>query len=231
MDAAAKLAIDHWDRAPLFVTEGDRYSIYPWLRDAAEFARHPHEDVLEIGCGTGCDLLQFAKHDARATGVDITPAHLRLARERVAGRAGVAAGDATSLPFPDSSFDYVYSHGVLHHIPDARAMVLEIFRVLRPNGRFNVHVYARWSYFAAWRLLQHGRSWRLWIENSRDPVHIDFYTGARLRRLFRPAKIEVRKFHCRPLPWLDRWLGFFLVAKGRKPQEDCRPRVSRSREE
>src|SRR5436190_7965343 len=147
MTSSSQLAIDHWNKTPLFISEEERYGIYPWLQEAAEFEHHNGERVLEIGCGTGCDLLQFAKHGARAVGIDITPEHLRLARERVGSRAAVTRAEATSLPFADHSFDYVYSHGVLHHIDRPRLVVDEIFRVLRPGGRFNVHVYALFSYF------------------------------------------------------------------------------------
>lgn len=215
--SSTQLAIDHWNKTPLFISEEERYSTYPWLYEAAKFARHADEDVLEIGCGTGCDLLQFAKHGARATGIDITPAHLELARQRVDGRADVRRAEATQLPFEDASFDYVYSHGVLHHIDRPREVVDEIFRVLRPGGTFNVQVYALFSYFTLLRYLQHGSEWRLWIENSRDPVHIDLYTARGLRTLFDPADIEVRKFHCGPVPSLGRWVGFFLVATGTRP--------------
>jgi SAM-dependent methyltransferase len=218
MSSSSRLAIDHWNKTPLFISEEERYSTYPWLYEAAEFKHHAGQRVLEIGCGTGCDLLQFARHGAEATGIDITPEHLRLARERVGQSAQVQEAEATDLPFPDGSFDYVYSHGVLHHIKDARRAVEEVFRVLRPGGRFNVHVYARWSYFTLLRRLQHGRDWKLWIENSRDPVHIDFYTARRLRRLFAPSSLTIEKYHCGPAPLLGPIAGFYLVAKGVRPE-------------
>lgn len=214
---SSKLAIEHWNKAPLFISEEERYSMYPWLYGAAEFQSHAGERVLEIGCGTGCDLLQFAKHGAKAVGIDITPEHLRLARERVGQLAEVREAEATSLPFPNESFDYVYSHGVLHHIENPRRVVEEVFRVLKPGGRFNIHVYARWSYFVLTRMLKHGRNWRLYFENSRDPVHIDFYTARKLRQLFSPAKVCVQKYEFRKMPYLASLAGFFLVAKGTKP--------------
>ena len=215
--SAAELAIRHWNVSPLYFSEEERYRIYPWLYEAAEFRRHRHQRVLEIGCGTGCDLLQFAKNGAVASGVDITPRHVELARQRVGTAADLVVGDATNLPFPDGGFDYVYSHGVLMHSSEPRRIVEETFRVLRPGGQFNVHVYALISYFSLWRFLQHGRDWKLWIENSRDPVHIDVYTKRSLRRLFRPASIEIKKYHCKPWNALAPWFGWFLVAKGCKP--------------
>jgi SAM-dependent methyltransferase len=215
--SSSELAIEHWNKTPLFISEEERYATYPWLYEAAEFRLHKGERVLEIGCGTGCDLLQFAKHGAQAVGVDITPEHLRLARERIGQLAEVREAEATRLPFPDGSFDYVYSHGVLHHIENPRRVVEEIFRVLKPGGRFNVQVYALWSLFTLSRVLKHGSRWRLWFENSRDPVHIDFYTARKLRQLFAPASVTVEKYECRRAPRLAPLVGFFLVAKGSKP--------------
>lgn len=219
MTTSSQQAIDHWNKTPLFISEEERYGIYPWLYEAAEFKHHNGEKVLEIGCGTGCDLLQFAKHGARAVGIDITPEHLRLAHERVGTLASIGQAEATALPFANNSFDYVYSHGVLHHIDKPRVVVNEIFRVLRPGGRFNIHVYALFSYFTLLRILQHGRDWKLWIENSRDPVHIDFYTAKKLRQLFEPSPLNIRKFHCRPVPTIAPFAGFFLAATGRKPEQ------------
>lgn len=213
---ARELAQRHWNETPLYLAESARYAGYPWLYEAAEFRKHAGERVLEVGCGTGCDLLQFAKHGADAVGIDITPEHLRLARERVGNLAQVSHGDGTKVPFDDASFDYVYSHGVLHHLDEPRRMVEEIFRVLRPGGRFNVHVYARWSYWPALLFLKHGRNWKLWIENSREPVHIELYDAHGLRRLFSPAKVSIEKFEFKYFRPLERWLGWFLVAKGQK---------------
>lgn len=215
--SAAELAIQHWDKSPLYISEQKRYRIYPWLPEAAEFCYHRGHRVLEIGCGTGCDLLQFARNGADATGVDITPMHLELARQRVGSLAKVLEADARKLPFPDASFDYVYSHGVLHHSDEPRRVVDEIFRVLRPGGRFNVHVYALFSYFSMWTALKHGRKWKLWVENSRAPVHIDLYTSRSLQRVFAPAKLTITKHQCKPWESLAPLFGWFLVAKGCRP--------------
>ncbi len=85
----------------------------------------------------------------------------------------------------------------------------EIFRVLRPGGRFNVHVYARWSYFTLWGFLRYGRKWKRHVENSEAPVHIDLYTGGSLQRLFGPG-ISIEKYHCEPFsPWLHGSDGFW----------------------
>lgn len=209
---AAELAQAHWNETPLFLEEEERYRIYPWLYDAAEFRQHRGERVLEIGCGTGSDLLQFAKNGAKASGIDITSEHLRLATQRVTGLAEVKFGDGRAIPHDAETFDYVYSHGVLHHSDEPEKIITEIMRVLKPGGRFNVQVYSKWSYFTALTMLRHRTRWKNFIENSPKPVHIDLYTARSLRRLF-PVPIQIRKYHGP----LSRWLGWFLVVTGRRP--------------
>src|SRR6185503_19479033 len=105
--------------------------------------------VLEIGCGLGTDGAQFAEAGADYTGVDLTEAAVDLARKRfeffdLPGKFQTA--DAEDLPFPDQSFDLVYSHGVLHHTPETAKAIKEIHRVLRPGGRAVVMLYHRDSY-------------------------------------------------------------------------------------
>src|SRR6266852_3506645 len=101
--SATRQSIEHWSQTPLYYSPEERYSKYPWLYEAAEFRAHRGERVLEIGCGTGCDLLQFAKHGAFAVGIDVTPAHLELATQRVGQMATIVRADATALPFPEKS--------------------------------------------------------------------------------------------------------------------------------
>ena len=227
MPSASNLARQHWNQTPLFLSEDERYRIYPWLYEAAEFRLHAGHTVLEVGCGTGCDLLQFAQHGASAFGIDITEEHLRLARERVAGKAGlryeVRHGDGREIPFPDGAFDYVYSHGVIHHSDEPKKIATEILRVLKPGGTFNVHVYAKYSAFALKKFLRHGRKMALHIENSLEPVHIQLYSARMLREVF-DVPLSITKYECRPFPkawprfeFLPSLLGWYLVAKGSKP--------------
>lgn len=93
--------------------------------------------VLEVAIGTGRNLPYYPR-DRRLTGIDLIPAMLTLARDR-ARDLGVAAAllvaDAQALPFTAASFDSVVCTLGLNAIPDDRAAVAEMYRVLRPGGR------------------------------------------------------------------------------------------------
>ena len=96
-------------------------------------------DALEIGSGTGyfsLNLLQLGTI-RRLTATDISPGMLRRLAE-TADALGVevetVATEAEHLPFEDESFDLVFGHAVLHHIPDLQRAFAEFRRVLRPGG-------------------------------------------------------------------------------------------------
>ena len=131
--------------------EDFRYNIdSPWLKRAVAFDRFRDKRLLEIGFGTGTDLLQFARGGALVTGLDLTPRSIEIARRRFEvyrQQAQFLIGDGENLSFPDESFDVVYSFGVLHHTPDTERAITEIHRVLRPGGQAIVMLYNRSSLF------------------------------------------------------------------------------------
>ena len=94
--------------------------------------------TLEIAVGTGLNLPHYPS-DIELSGIELSAEMLELARRRAAtlGRdADLSIGDATALDFPDQSFDSVVCTFALCTIPDDRAAVGEVHRVLRPGGRF-----------------------------------------------------------------------------------------------
>jgi ubiquinone/menaquinone biosynthesis C-methylase UbiE len=99
----------------------------------------PFGDALEIGAGTGYFSLNLLQAGAieRATATDISPGMLATLQDNAA-RLGLAvrtaAAEAETLPFADDSFDLVFGHAVLHHIPDLAQAFSEFGRVLRPGG-------------------------------------------------------------------------------------------------
>ena len=95
-------------------------------------------DVLEVGCGTGLILERVAGFANRAVGIDLSPGMLAHARSR---GLDVAEASATELPYPDASFDVVYSFKVLAHVEDIRTAMREMARVTRPGGHVLAEFY------------------------------------------------------------------------------------------
>lgn len=130
-----------WNR-PLHNNRGHFGKIFPY----DEFSGH---SVLEIGCGMGYMAMLWVGNGARVTAVDLNPVSITQTRKRfkLFGLEGrIQQEDANSLSFPDGSFDYVYSWGVLHHSPDLERSVSEFFRVLKPGGKFGIMLYNRKSF-------------------------------------------------------------------------------------
>jgi len=99
----------------------------------------PFGDALEIGAGTGyfsLNLLQLGLIE-RATASDISPGMLRTLAASAAGlglEVETVTTEAEELPFADQSFDLVFGHAILHHVPDLARAFGEFGRVLRPGG-------------------------------------------------------------------------------------------------
>ena len=130
---------------------------YSWnkpLHDKIPFDKlFPYEEfkgkrILEVGCGLGTMLMNWALNGAECTGVDLNPTSIAQTKKRfeLLGLSGdIRLEDARKLPFADNSYDYVYSWGVLHHSPDIEASFSEFFRVLKPGGKFGIMLYNRHS--------------------------------------------------------------------------------------
>ena len=227
------------------------FEYYDRLREANEsvvFSAELHEyaafkgkKVLDVGSGNGYVLSRYALHGAHAHGVDLTERAIGLCRRRFAmmGLPGrFIVGNAECLPFQDASFDCVCSMGVLHHTPDTRRSVDEVFRVLRPGGRIILMFYHRHSfhYRVKFPLLK-------WLKGVpiQQSVNLvdgvgnpkgDVYSRVELRRLL--ENFDRLDLSSGWLPWhaargigrlvptavrehLERRWGWFLYAKGIRP--------------
>jgi SAM-dependent methyltransferase len=94
-------------------------------------------DVLEVGVGVGRWAASFDPAKTRFTGVDISGAMVKAARQNFPGRRFDHLGDEQILPYGDESFDLSFSVTVMHHnpTPTKRALIAEMWRVTRPGGR------------------------------------------------------------------------------------------------
>ena len=122
----------------------------PWKSHPFEqlipYSKLPGLDVLEIGVGHGTHAQLLATHAKSFTGIDLTNAARESTSRRfeLAGLSGrILQMDAESMSFPDASFDFVWSWGVIHHSANTQQVLREIARVLRPGGSATVMVYYR----------------------------------------------------------------------------------------
>ena len=100
----------------------------------------PGDRVLDFGCGPGTISVGLARavEPGELHGVDMEETQIEIAR--AAAQAGGHAnatfhvGDVTALPFEDNFFDAAHCHAVLMHVPDTRAVLAEVKRVLKPGG-------------------------------------------------------------------------------------------------
>jgi SAM-dependent methyltransferase len=220
--SAKQAVLEHWERAAcgeeLYLrsatSEGygeqarRRYELEPYIEEFADFAGARGKSVLEIGVGLGADHERFAAAGARLSGIDLSRRAVEHARRRVALRgleSGLLVADAERLPFANSSFDVVYSWGVIHHSPDTAAAVAEIHRVLRPGGLANIMIYHRWSLvgYMLWLryALARGRPWesldRLYARYLESPGTKAYSTaqGRALFGAFTRVRIDTRLTH------------------------------------
>lgn len=248
---------DFWQRSPCGATdasqadegtleffeevEKQRYTGDDFMAGVCEFDQWKNKKVLEVGCGLGTDLLQFARGGAKVYAVDLTEKAAGLARKRLGlyGLEGsISISDSENLPFQSDSFDLVYSWGVIHHTPDTEAAANEIMRVCKPGGHVLVMLYHRRSIlaFQAWFVygLLRGRPFQSTssiIAQRIESPGTKVYTRKQGRELFRGLRsIRIRRIVTRYdlrvgrrafLPsWLRRivpsCLGWFMVVDGKK---------------
>lgn len=109
-----------------------------------EFEKFKGRPVLDVGCGPGWLTVQYARAGARTFAIDLTDTAVGLARKHLQHyglTADVRQGSAETIPFPDATFDLVFSSGVLHHTPDTLRSFRECFRVLKPGGVAKITLY------------------------------------------------------------------------------------------
>ncbi len=118
--------------------------------------------MLDLGCGEGRHVISaYLEERVESFGVDLSVDDLKTTRDKFQDfsqpgddqRAfGLASANALQLPFADDTFDKVICSEVLEHIPDYRAALVEIQRVLKPGGLLCASVPRRWPEKICWAL-------------------------------------------------------------------------------
>ena len=150
--------------------EARKYMVESHIPGFADFKHWEGKKVLEIGCGIGTDTMNFARHGAKVTAVDLTEKSLEVARQRaeVFGlqdriRFIQANAEELSSYVPVETYDLVYSFGVIHHTPHPERVIEELRKYVKPGGTVKIMVYNRWSWKVLWILFVYGKGqfWKL----------------------------------------------------------------------
>lgn len=158
--------------------------------------------VIDVGCGTGQQLAanRAALQEAAVFGVDRSSGMLRHAKARTS-TVPLLQADGPALPFTDNSFDYASNQYSYHHVGRTDAFVREIFRILRPGGRFVIMNMDPWS-MDGWICYRY-------FPSTRDVDHRDFVPAERLVEMFEAAgfvDVSVERFHRTSTDTLQRML-------------------------
>ncbi len=145
--------------------------------------------VMEVGAGSGRDILELARHGATGIVLDYSPASLELV-QRQSRASGVPVhlirADALALPFKDGAIDVVFHQGLLEHFRDPMPLLRENARVTRTGGRVIVDVPQTWHLYTAMKqsLIALNRWFAGWETQ---------FTPAELERCVRAAGLEVKR--------------------------------------
>ncbi len=174
-----------WDRRPCNIrhspkpvgtreyfdeVEARKYFVEPHIPRFAEFPRWAGKRVLEIGCGIGTDTINFARHGAFVTAVELSEKSLEIARQRakvydLQDRILFYLGNAEELTafVPVEPYDLIYSFGVIHHTPNPERVVEQMCHYCHPQTVVKLMVYHRYAWKVLWILLTYGKGqfWRL----------------------------------------------------------------------
>jgi tocopherol O-methyltransferase len=116
---------------------------------SGDFAAKRPQDILDVGCGIGGSSLYLAeKFGARVTGITLSPVQAHRAQERARevnlhSQTDFQVANALNMPFPDRSFDLVWSLESGEHMPDKVKFLQECHRVLKPGGKL---IFVTWCH-------------------------------------------------------------------------------------
>jgi 2-polyprenyl-3-methyl-5-hydroxy-6-metoxy-1,4-benzoquinol methylase/uncharacterized protein YbaR (Trm112 family) len=131
-----------WTRFPEMYQEWEQSFLNYMQPHGPEFFRG--KKVLDAGCGNGRFACYAAKYGAEVWAIDLGPAvEVAQRNTEAAGDVQVVQADLYRPPFALESFDFIYSIGVLHHLPDPEAAFQNLLRYLKPGGEIQIYLY--WS--------------------------------------------------------------------------------------
>ncbi len=201
-----------------------------WIPRLLEFGKHGGEKLLGLGPGVGTDWVQYARHGAEVVACCPWPEQLALVRRNFELRSLTGQflhAHPSSLPLDSATIDVACVSSVLQNEAEFRAVIEEVYRVLKPGGKVLALARAWWD-VDFWKRCFPWHGW--WKRRAATgAVPVTCYSAKALRGLFgrfvehRVYKRQLRRldlphlWRWLPLPLLERVMGRVLVLKAFKP--------------
>jgi SAM-dependent methyltransferase len=229
-----------WDNRPCNIKHSDlpigseayfdqvetrRYLVENHIPRFADFGAWKGCRVLEIGCGIGSDTIRFARAGADVTAIDISQKSIDIAQERayvyrLADKIKFIHGDAErlhlSLGLYCKPFDLVYAFGVLHHTPNPKLALWNIYSYTHKDSTLKLMLYNKYSYKALAILAKNG--FQIWKFNQLMAKYSEAQSGCPITRVYSKADVRELMAGYRHMPTLNRDLfaGFRKAYSGFK---------------
>ena len=163
--------------------ETRKYFVEPHIPPFADFERWRGKKVLEIGCGIGTDTINFARHGALVTALELSEESMNIAKRRaevfgLSDRIRFVCGNAEELDrlLEPATFDLIYSFGVLHHTPHPDRALQQLRRFAAAGTAIKLMMYHRRSWKVLWILLGYGKG-QFWRMSELIARHSEAQTG------------------------------------------------------
>jgi 2-polyprenyl-3-methyl-5-hydroxy-6-metoxy-1,4-benzoquinol methylase len=209
--------------------EKRKYFVEPHIPAFAEFEKWKNKKVLEIGCGIGTDSINFVRHGAQLTAIELSSESLAITRKRfdIFGlSARLIQGNAEELDtlIPEhEKFDLIWSFGVIHHSPHPEKILAHCKKYLKPDGEIRIMVYSKISYKLFFLMREMG-IWNFSEINTILSAHSEAQTGCPItysytldeaKKLFSDfAILDIKKAHI--FPWkIEKYIHY------QYEKEDC----------
>lgn len=241
----------YWDDRPCNVHHSDKdidtpeysaeverrkYFVEPHIPSFADFSRWCDKDVLEIGCGIGTDSINFLRHGARLTVIELSPNSLDICLRRCQALSLrrpqyhiINAEKMDEALPPRAKYDLIYAFGVVHHTESPEKIIAAAKKRLKKDGELRIMLYSKYS-FKLFDFMHQEDVWDLSLASEITQYYAEAqlncpraltYTFGEIRKLLKDFDIiEIKKDHLFKYSIPEYIKGEYVVADTFKNMED-----------